>query len=146
MKSIVVIVANKGEGGSSLRRSYFSNWVNELEGINRMKFCSLVLIFVFSLFFLSCQSTSSQSRYPITSSGMAKKLDGGTIVDLREVVIDGTSSGLGAYGGAIGGSVAGGAIGAEASGTSLGAAVGAAGGMIAGGVVGPKIEKALTDF
>ena len=79
-----------------------------------MKFCSLVLIFVFSLFSSSCQSTSSQSRYPITSNGMAKQLDGGTIVDLREVVIDGTSSGLGAYGGAIGGSVAGRAIGAEA--------------------------------
>ena len=109
-----------------------------------MKFCSLVLIFVFSLFSSSCQSTSSQSRYPITSNGMAKQLDGGTIVDLREVVIDGTSSGLGAYGGAIGGSVAGRAIGAEASRTSLGTAVGAAGGMIAGGVVGPKIEKALT--
>ncbi len=115
-----------------------------MEGINRMKFCSLVLIFAFSLIFASCQSHSSQSRYPITSTGMAKPLEGGTIVDLREVVIDGSSSGIGAYGGAIGGSVAGGTIGAEVSGTSLGAAVGAAGGMIAGGVVGPKIEKALT--
>tara|TARA_B100000900_G_scaffold309648_1_gene268359 strand:- start:2370 stop:2807 length:438 start_codon:yes stop_codon:yes gene_type:complete len=75
---------------------------------------------------------------------MAKQLDGGTIVDLKEVVIDGTSSGLGAYGGAIGGSLAGGAIGAEAIGTSLGATVGAAGGMIVGGVVGTKIEKTLT--
>lgn len=144
MKSIVVIVANKGEGVAQYEGTNSLKGVNELEGINRMKFCSLVLIFVFSLFFLSCQSTPSQSRYPITSSGMAKQLEGGTIVDLREVVIDGTSSGLGAYGGAIGAIVAGRAIGAEASGTSLGAAVGAAGGMIAGGVVGPKIEKALT--
>ncbi len=105
--------------------------------------CKIWLI-VFSLIFVGCQSSSSRSRYPISSTGMAKQLDDGTIIDIREVVIDGSSSGIGAYGGAIGGSVVGGTVGAEISGTSLGTAVGAAGGMIAGGVVGPKIEKALT--
>lgn len=109
-----------------------------------MNFRGVILLLVFSLIFVGCQSSSSRSHYPISSTGMAKQLDGGTIIDLREVVIDGSSSGIGAYGGAIGGSVAGGTIGADVSGTSLGAAVGAAGGMIAGGVVGPKIEKALT--
>lgn len=102
------------------------------------------LILVFSLIFAGCQSSSSRSRYPISSTGMAKQLDGGTVIDIREVVIDGSSSGIGSYGGAIGGSAVGGAIGADLSGTSIGTAVGAAGGMIAGSVVGTKIEKAMT--
>jgi len=66
------------------------------------------------------------------------------VVDVRPVVIDGTSSGLGSYGGAIAGSAVGGTVASDLSGTSLGGAVGAAGGMIAGAVVGPKIEKSLT--
>ncbi len=109
-----------------------------------MNFRCVILFLVFSLIFVGCQSTSSRSRYPITSTGMAKQLEGGTIIDVREVVIDGTSSGIGAYGGAIAGSAVGGTVGAGLSGTSLGTAVGAAGGMIAGSVAGPKIEKALT--
>ncbi len=109
-----------------------------------MNYRDIILVIAFSLIFVGCQSTSSRSRYPISSTGMAKQLDDGTIIDVREVVIDGSSSGIGAYGGAIGGSAVGGTVGAEISGTSLGTAVGAAGGMIAGGVVGPKIEKALT--
>ncbi len=103
-----------------------------------------ILILAFSLIFAGCQSTSTSSRYPITSTGMAKQLESGTVIDVREVVIDGSSSGIGSYGGAIGGSAVGGTVGADLSGTSVGAAVGAAGGMIAGAVVGPAIEKAIT--
>lgn len=109
-----------------------------------MRLRDLFLFVVFALIFIGCQSASTRSRYPIASTGMSKDLDSGTIVDINEVIIDGSSSGIGAYGGAIGGSVIGGQIGADLSGTSLGGAVGAAGGMITGAVVGPKIEKALT--
>ena len=46
------------------------------------------LLAVFSLVFVGCKSVSTSSRYPITSTGIAKELDKGTIIDVREVVID----------------------------------------------------------
>lgn len=109
-----------------------------------MKIYRAIVLGAFSLIFAGCGSTSSTPRYPISSTGMAKDLDSGMIVDIRPVIIDGTSSGIGSYGGAIAGSAIGGTVVSDLSGTSLGGAVGAAGGMIAGAVVGPKIEKSLT--
>ncbi len=109
-----------------------------------MKTYGIIGISFFSLIFLGCESTSNHSRYPITSTGLAKELDRATVIDVREVVIDGTSSGIGSYGGGVAGGAIGGTVGADLSGTSLGAATGAAGGMITGAVVGPKIEKAMT--
>jgi outer membrane lipoprotein SlyB len=75
---------------------------------------------------------------------MAKELESGTIVDVREVIIDGRTSVLGTATGTLSGAVAGSQIGGSLGDLSSGAATGAAGGAIAGAVIGPKVEKALT--
>lgn len=107
-------------------------------------FFLISLIVSFSPFFSGCNSTQSTSRYPTTPTGMAKDLEGGTIVDIREVIIDGRTSGVGTATGTLSGAVAGSQIGGSLGDPSSGAATGAAGGAIAGAVIGPKVEKALT--
>lgn len=53
--------------------------------------------------FAACSSSSSRVRYPVASSGIAQKLDKGTVTETRAVVIDGKATGLGAIvGGGIG--------------------------------------------
>ncbi len=107
-------------------------------------FIWIFLIVSFSLFFLGCNSKQSASRYPTTPTGMAKELESGTIVDVREVIIDGRASVVGTATGTLSGAVIGSQIGGTLGDPSSGSATGAAGGTIAGAVIGPKVEKALT--
>ncbi len=109
-----------------------------------MNFIWIFLIVSFSLFFLGCNFKQSASRYPTALTGMAKELESGTIVDVREVIIDGRTSVVGTATGTLSGAVIGSQIGGTLGDPSSGSATGAAGGTIAGAVIGPKVEKALT--
>ena len=109
-----------------------------------MNFIWIFLIVSFSLFFLGCNFKQSASRYPTALTGMAKELESGTIVDVREVIIDGRTSVVGTATGTLSGAVIGSQIGGTLGDRSSGSATGAGGGTIAGAVIGPKVEKALT--
>lgn len=54
----------------------------------------------------ACSSTSSRSHYPTAHAGIAHKLEHGTILETRDVVIDGQATNVGTVvGGGIGGAV-----------------------------------------
>lgn len=56
--------------------------------------------------FAACSSSGSASRYPAVATGVAHKQEKGTVVEIREVVIDGQATNIGTIvGGGIGGAV-----------------------------------------
>ena len=69
-----------------------------------MNFFWISLIVSFSLFIQDVINQSA-SRYPITPTGMAKELESGTIIDVREVTIDGRTSVVGTATGTLSGAV-----------------------------------------
>jgi outer membrane lipoprotein SlyB len=86
-----------------------------------------------------CTSTGGRTVYTRSQVNQAMRVELGTVVGVREVVIDGESTNVGVWGGAM----MGGAIGGTAaSGSST--AIAAAGGSVAGMIAGREIEKAVT--
>lgn len=93
-------------------------------------------------FSAGCASRSAAARYPVSHVGVAHKLDQGTVVNAREVVIDGEATGLGRVSGA----AVGGAAGAVSAGDGLGQrTVGVAIGGVVGSIIGNEIEKRVTE-
>jgi outer membrane lipoprotein SlyB len=88
-----------------------------------------------------CASNSGKPLVPHSHSGQMFRVETGTVLSVREVVIEGsTDTNVGLYGGAIMGGAAGSGIGNGGFGTTMASAAGAVGGMIAG----RQIEKAVT--
>lgn len=93
-------------------------------------------------FSAGCASRGAAARYPVAHVGVAHKLDQGTIVSAREVVIDGEATGLGRVSGA----AVGGAAGAVSAGGSVAQrTVGVAIGGVVGSIVGNEVEKRVTE-
>ena len=94
-----------------------------------------------ALLFSGCASNSGQKVVPHSHSGQMFRVETGTILSVREVVIEGsTDTNVGLYGGAIMGGAIGSAVGNGGIGTRLASAAGAVGGMVAG----RQVEKAVT--
>ncbi len=89
--------------------------------------------------FSGCTSSRGRSVYTVNQVHQAMRVELGTIVGVRGVMIDGEASNVGLYGGAVLGGATGSTVGSGAGSTIAGAA-GAVGGMIAG----RAIEKVAT--
>lgn len=88
-----------------------------------------------------CASASGKKVVPHAHSGQMFRVELGTVISVREVMIEGSAdTRVGQYGGAIMGGAAGSTVGGGGTGTILASAAGAVGGMIAG----REVEKALT--
>lgn len=87
----------------------------------------------------ACAPMNTASTYSEGEMGRAATVMKGQILAIREVTVQGDSSGAGAVAGA----VAGGAAGSMASGNPALAVAGAAGGALVGGVAGAVTESAL---
>lgn len=88
-----------------------------------------------------CSSRPS-TRYPVAHVGVAHKLEQGTVVSAREVVVDGEATGLGRVSGA----ALGGAVGVASAGDGGGQrAIGAAVGGVVGSIVGNEVEKRVSE-
>lgn len=86
-----------------------------------------------------CISSKSGAAYSRDQARHAQNVETGTVEHVREVVIEGTQSGIGATAGAAVGGIAGSDVG-HGKGSQAGAVVGA----VAGGVLGGTIEEATT--
>lgn len=88
-----------------------------------------------------CTSTSGRKVVPHSHSGQMFRVELGTVMTVREIVIEGNAdSRVGLYGGGVMGGALGSGIGNGGFGTAVASAAGAVGGMIAG----REIEKAVT--
>lgn len=76
---------------------------------------------------------------PKSVAGTTQAIDTGTVLETRDVKIEGESTQLGLYGGGIMGSAVGSTVG-----RGDGRVLASAGGAVAGAIVGQKVEKALT--
>jgi outer membrane lipoprotein SlyB len=94
-----------------------------------------------ALLFGGCATNSGRPLVPHSHSGQMFRVQTGTVLAVREVVIEGSAdTNVGLYGGAIMGGAAGSGVGGGGFGTTMASAVGAVGGMIAG----RQVEKAVT--
>lgn len=115
--------------------------------MNPTQLACLGILAALPLLVSACASSSgAKNRYPVAHSGIAHKLEQGTVVSVQEVIIDGQATLIGTSGGAAVGS----AVGIAASGPieSTGdyqqaALTGAVAGVV-GAVVGRQVEKQLT--
>jgi outer membrane lipoprotein SlyB len=98
---------------------------------------SIVLIVLGSLLVSGCASSLSGSAYERRQARTAHEVEFGTVVDVREVLIEGTKSGVGSVAGAAVGSIAAGGEGRR------GAITGVLG-AVAGGIAGAAIEEGAT--
>jgi outer membrane lipoprotein SlyB len=85
-----------------------------------------------------CMSTAGRTVYKPGQINRAQRLETGTVIGVKQVVIDGQSTVVGLYGG--------GGIGAAAAsgGSGVGGALATAGGAVVGAIGGREIEKAVT--
>lgn len=89
----------------------------------------------------------SGSTYGRNQAGEEQHVSRGTIVSMRDVQVDGTSSGIGKVGGGVLGGVAGSTIGGGTRAHIAGAVVGAVAGAVLGHVAEKQITKAsATEF
>jgi outer membrane lipoprotein SlyB len=100
----------------------------------------IALAFAALLSLAACGSVHSGGTYDRNQAGEEQHVSRGTIVSMREVQIDGTSSGAGQIGGGVLGGVAGSTIGSGTRATIAGAVVGA----VAGAVLGTVAERQIT--
>lgn len=100
--------------------------------------CSIGLLIIAALFFSGCGS-SGYSTYPRTSVGTSQSVSKGTVLDVRNINVEGKSSHVGYSSGAI----LGGAVG-QTAGSGTGRILASAGGAVVGGIVGTQVEKAMT--
>ena len=106
----------------------------------RMSMSGLVLAFVVLAMALSgCAAPPPNSTYGGYGVGRAAEVSYGTIVSMRDVAVQGPSSGIGALGGAAAGGVAGSFLGGDPRMNILGAI----GGALIGGIAGSAVEGGL---
>lgn len=98
----------------------------------------LALLIVLPL--ASCARDISPNTYSVGAVGQANRTMRGTIINVREVNIQGSQTGIGGLSGATGGAVAGSAIGNGGRSNALGAI----GGAVIGGIAGAAIEEGST--
>ncbi len=104
-----------------------------------MKFSTLLIIALCSIFLAACASSNSGSVYKRDEARKVHTVKTGVVESVRTVRLEGTKSPVGTVaGGAIGG-IAGGSIG-HGRGSALAAVVGA----VAGGLAGSAAEEAIT--
>lgn len=104
------------------------------------KIHSVIGILFFAILFSSCTPNIDPNSYSVGSVGRANRVAKGTIINVRQVNIQGTS-GLGASSGAAAGGVAGSAIGGNDVRLNI---IGAVGGAVAGGLAGGALEEGAT--
>jgi len=100
-----------------------------------------VLAVVGSLVLSGCASSLSGSAYERRQGRTVQDVQLGTVEHVREVLIEGTKTGIGAAAGGLAGSVIGG--GGSRRG-SVGSAVGSIAGAVVGGVAGAAVEEGAT--
>lgn len=97
------------------------------------------LLFAVATLF-GCGTYQSASSYSRDQLGRAATVMPGVIISIREVDVQGSSSGIGAGAGAIAGGTAGSKVGGDVR-TNI---IGAVGGAVVGGIAGSAIEGAAT--
>lgn len=98
-----------------------------------------VLAIAIAVTLAGCISSRSGAAYPRDQARHQQDVQMGTVEHVREIVIEGTQSGIGAAaGGAVGG------IGGSEVGHGKGSAAGTVVGAVLGGVAGGAIEEAAT--
>lgn len=103
--------------------------------------CLLVIAIVGSVVLSGCASSLSGSAYERRQGRTVQDVQIGTVEHVREVLIEGTKTGIGAAAGAAAGSIIGG--GGRSRG-DIGSAVGGIAGAVIGGVAGAAIEEGAT--
>lgn len=88
---------------------------------------------------LSGCSTTTPDVIGRSSAGQLSSVADAQVITVRQVVVDGNQSGLGAIAGAVVGGVAGGSVGGRREATAVGAL-----GAVLGGVVGNAVERSAT--
>ncbi len=99
-----------------------------------------ILVLLLAFPFTACTRDLSPDTYSVGAVGQANRTMRGTIVNVREVNIQGNQTGIGGLSGAAGGAVAGSAIGNGGRSNALGAI----GGAVIGGIAGAVIEEGTT--
>ena len=103
-------------------------------------FMTLAVVAVLSVaFFVSCASSLSGSAYPRSQARGVQQVQMGVVEHVREVLIEGTRTGVGKVAGGIIGGVAGSEIG-----SGKGSVIGSVAGAVAGGLAGSAAEQAVT--
>jgi outer membrane lipoprotein SlyB len=98
-----------------------------------------IVVLAFAVVLAGCISSRSGATYSRDQARHQQDVQMGTIEHVREIVIEGTQSGIGgAAGGAVGG------IGGSEVGHGKGSAAGAVVGAVLGGVAGGAIEEVAT--
>lgn len=100
---------------------------------------SISILFVFLALLVGGCATQSYERVPRSTAGNVQRLDHGTVVSTRDIVIDGE----GGYLGQVTGGVIGSAVG-QTIGKGSGRVLATAGGAAVGSVVGSAVQKELT--
>lgn len=95
---------------------------------------------VLVLFLSGCAAGLGSRDYPRAQARTVQTVQMGVVEHVREVLIEGTKSGIGATAGA----AAGGIAGREAGHSPVGRAIGGIAGAVAGGVAGAAIEEGVT--
>ncbi len=105
----------------------------------KIKFLSVILLC--SVGIQACtQKVTNSTSYARSEMGRVSTIMKGVILDIREVNITGTNSGIGAGAGAIAGGTAGSSVG----GNGRSNIIGAVGGAVIGGIAGAAAENAAT--
>ncbi|MEM8786243.1 MAG: hypothetical protein AAGF19_10345 [Pseudomonadota bacterium] len=99
-----------------------------------------VAVLSLSLFAAACASGLDSSDYSRGSVGNVSRTTSGTVLQVREVRIEGTKSGIGTGAGAVIGGAAGASIGDGRAADVIGGAVGA----VVGGIAGAAAEEGVT--
>jgi outer membrane lipoprotein SlyB len=89
-----------------------------------------------TIFLTSCAENPSPNIYTTPEVGVASKVNKGTVLSARAVVID-NNSGAGGLAGSVAGAAGGAALGNSASSV----VIGAVGGAVVGGVLGNAVDK-----
>lgn len=108
---------------------------------------AIVLALAAALSLTACGGVHSGGSYSRSQAGEEQHVSRGTIVSMRDVQVDGTSSGIGQLGGGVLGGVGGSMIGGGTRAHIAGAVVGAVAGAVLGGVAEKQVTKATaTEF
>lgn len=98
-----------------------------------------VVLVAASLLVSACTFPSSRRVVPSSQANVLQNIDTGTVVSVREVVIEGERSNIGMYGGGLLGGAA-----ASGIGSGVGTAIASAAGAVGGAIVGQATEEAIT--